>query len=63
MFLTSILLVCLTEWTKAEDLSSDCLQALPVKEDARPEKELSAEAKRKADARRRYQLLLNRIRR
>jgi hypothetical protein len=48
---TGDLLVCLTEWTKPELLTSECTAALPKKEVK--EKVLSAKEKKKAAARRR----------
>ena len=45
-------LLCLTQWTRADDLTAECKAALPVKE---PEKErvLDAEAERKRARRKR----------
>ena len=48
---TGDLLVCLTEWTKPDVLSAECVAALPSKE--KKSKVLSEKEKKKAEARRR----------
>lgn len=49
---TDDLLVCLTEWTKPESLSSTCLDTLPKKAEKTEKRKLSKEEKKKADQRR-----------
>mmetsp|Transcript_32079 Transcript_32079/g.46237 ORF Transcript_32079/g.46237 Transcript_32079/m.46237 type:complete len:136 (+) Transcript_32079:3-410(+) len=48
---TGDIVVCLTEWTKPENLSSTCLESLP-KPAAKKERKLSDKEKKKAAARR-----------
>jgi hypothetical protein len=45
-----LILVCLFEWTKPEDLTPECLSSLPKKEVK--ERKLSEEEKKKAAKRR-----------